>query len=149
MCHHLFLHGGNGVLGRRWGLAGLSVIRRCQKTLAEDLKSAPVKFDGDEFCLDGERLMRTTGNANSTGEFRTRKNPYQKIVVTSVVLGNGVQAFQVFQPDGTVAYYGRSNTSRLRATLSATFSTVAAYYVDNRFKTASETRSRSRTARKR
>jgi RHS repeat-associated protein len=121
--------GGTGLLGRKWAVSGLSVIRRCQKTMAEDRVTAPVNLAGDEFCLDGERLLRVSGSPNGAGEFRTRRNPYAKIATTFTNLINGIQGFQIFQPDGRIFYYGRNVLSRLVYS-GPSSSPVVAYYLD-------------------
>jgi RHS repeat-associated protein len=121
--------GGAGLLGKRWGIRGLSVIRRCQKTMAEDRMTAPINLAGDEFCLDGERLLRVSGTPNGKGEFRTRANPYAKIAVTLTNMINGIQGFQIFQPDGRIFYYGRNMLSRLIYS-GPSSSPVVAYYLD-------------------
>jgi RHS repeat-associated protein len=108
-------NGDVGLLGQKWDLSGfgLSVIRRCRKTDAHDGVSRPVDFEnGDTYCLDGERLVRVTGSPNGPGEFRTQVNPFAKIVAVSAA-GIGGLSFRVFQPDGRIFHYGRTDASRL------------------------------------
>jgi RHS repeat-associated protein len=108
-------HSGWGLLGPKWNLGGLSVITRCGKTIAHDGVKGPVDFRGDTFCLDGKRLVRTSGSPGAVGEFRTEANPFEKIVVTAAN-ASGVLTFQIFKTDGRVLFYGRTAASRLFGT---------------------------------
>jgi len=124
---------GIGVLGPRWRVSGLSAIVRCPQTRAQDGMAAPINFRGDTFCLDGQRLVRINGTANGTGEFRTERNPYAKIVVTAATTPDqgGVQTFKVYQPDGRIFWYGRSTISRLEGTASwLPYPAIYGYYLD-------------------
>ncbi|HXU06324.1 MAG TPA: SpvB/TcaC N-terminal domain-containing protein, partial [Polyangia bacterium] len=104
--------GGVGTLGPKWSIGGLSVIKRCAKNRSLDGAQTRIDFKGDTFCLDGQRLLRLNGTANSTGEFRTRRNSFVKIMATAAD-GGGIQTFKVYQPDGRIFWYGRSAQSRL------------------------------------
>ena len=117
---------GVGVLGPRWRISGLSSIVRCAKTRALDGVSAPLDFDGDAFCLDGQRLIRTSGAPNGLGQFRTERDPYARIDVTAAnASAGGVQTFKVYQPDGRIFWYGRGWDSRLKGNLG-----IYGYYLD-------------------
>ncbi len=60
--------GGNGLLGVGFHLAGLSAIRRCGSTLAQDGKLAAVALtSSDRYCLDGHRLRLTSGSYGAAG----------------------------------------------------------------------------------
>jgi len=115
-----------GTLGPKWRLNGLSVILRCPQTLAQDGIERP--FGVDSFCLDGERLRRQSGTANQIGDFRTERNPFQRVVATAQDAG-GVATFQVYQPDGRIFYYGRTPGSRVVFTSGPNTFTYA-YYLD-------------------
>ena len=47
--------GGNGLIGKGWGISGLSGITRCRQTLQQDgaAKPAITWSSQDRFCLDG------------------------------------------------------------------------------------------------
>jgi RHS repeat-associated protein len=129
-------NGDYGLLGPKWDLTGLSKISRCRRTLAEDKVTRPLDFSGDTFCLDGERLMRISGSTNGPGEFRTRANPFAKIVAVAAT-GNGGLSFRIFQTDGRILDYGRTDASRLwgvprkfPAGFSGVPPAVHTYYVD-------------------
>jgi len=106
--------GGTGLLGPRWRLAGLSTIVRCPQTLAQDGIERPIDYRGDVFCLDGVRLVRISGTANQTGDFRTERDPFARIQVTAADGSTGALSFQVNQSDGLIFYYGSSSGSRLQ-----------------------------------
>jgi len=135
-------NGDVGLLGPKWNISGLgvSVIRRCRKTIAHDGITRPMDLqNGDEYCLDGERLIRVSGSPNGPGEFRTRVNPFAKIVA-SAASGTGGLSFRVFEPNGLISDYGRTEASRLWGNpilfpdpgIPGNFlpRQVAAYYVD-------------------
>jgi RHS repeat-associated protein len=61
--------------------------------------------------LDGERLIRTSGSPGTTGEFRTEKNPFTKIVMTAA--GGVPQQFQAWRPNGQILTFGLTFASRL------------------------------------
>ena len=52
----------NGLLGMGFDVSGLSSIRRCPKTIAQDGAAGRVMLDlADVFCLDGNRLRLESG----------------------------------------------------------------------------------------
>jgi YD repeat-containing protein len=105
---------GNGLLGVGWSLGGLSSIRRCPATLAQDGFIDPVDYDNnDRFCLDGQRLIEagTTGCAGGT-EFRTEIDSYARICSFGV-RGSGPASFRVWTKSGQVIDYGTSTDSRV------------------------------------
>jgi RHS repeat-associated protein len=118
-----------GLLGPKWRLDGLSSITRCHQTIAQDSQQRPVDIvNGDVFCLDGERLLRTTGSPKGTGEFRTESNAFRRVVATTSTVDN-ITSFKVYQPDGRIFYYGRTESSRLGANATSK-SYYHTYYVD-------------------
>jgi RHS repeat-associated protein len=102
-------HAGNGLLGAGWALDGLSSITRCKRTLAEDGRVAPVRFDAtDAFCLDGQRLVPVSGQegADKT-QYRTERESW--VLVTSHVASGdtlGPTYWTVQLPNGVTRYYG-------------------------------------------
>ncbi|MCP4490569.1 MAG: hypothetical protein GY820_25130 [Gammaproteobacteria bacterium] len=108
--------GGNGLLGKGWGLGGLSSIGRCPKTLAQDGEIHGVDFsDNDRLCLDGQRLVLVNGNNavdseywTLTAEYRTEIESFSKITR----LGNG---FKVETKSGRTMEYGTTADSEIEA----------------------------------
>jgi RHS repeat-associated protein len=107
---------GRGLLGRKWDITGLSSISLCPRNLARDGSKAPIVVTPtyDNFCLDGQKLLRVSGtNTSGISEFRTEMNPTQKIVSMGFDPASGVTGFKVFHANGLVYYYGRGPETRL------------------------------------
>src|SRR4029079_8391114 len=71
----------NGIAGVGWSIDGLSAIARCPKIKGRDGLAAGVG-DGNQFCLDGQRLVARRGQtygADGT-EYRTELDGITKIV---------------------------------------------------------------------
>ena len=104
--------GGNGHLGVRWSLAGLSSITRCPATLAQDGFTDGVDFDSnDRFCLDGQRLVPVGVDGN---EYRTEIETFSR-VKSSGWTGSGPNSFTVETKAGRVMEYGVTADSRIEA----------------------------------
>ena len=69
-------NGGDGYLGKGWGIGGLSVITRCPSSKAVDGKIRAVSLDAqDNYCLDGQRLISIGDD-----EYKTEIDNFSKIV---------------------------------------------------------------------
>jgi len=104
-----------GALGAGWSLGGLSQISRCRRTIAQDGAAGPVtQTRTDRFCLDGERLVVTNGQAYGTAgaEYRTELDRFARIRSYGTA-GEGPQYFQVEAPDGRILEYGATADSRI------------------------------------
>jgi hypothetical protein len=117
---------GNGLLGVGWSLGGLSVIGRCQQTVAQD----GVRQDGlrgginldanDRFCLDGQRLILISGIYGENGaEYRTERDAFSRIQSFGTA-GNGPAWFKVSTKSGQVMEYGNTEDSRIQSQGKAT-----------------------------
>ncbi len=97
---------GNSLLGKGWGLAGLSAISRCPSTKASDGATGGVNLDAnDRFCLDGQRLILVSGSYGGAGsEYRTERETFSKISFDG-------SAFTVRTKDGNTAQYGVGNSA--------------------------------------
>ena len=116
-------HQGTGILGPKWSVTGLSAIVRCGQTLSQDTFPRPVNLvSGDTFCLDGERLVRTTGSVEQFGSFAPSSIRFRKITVIQTNPSNGIEGFQVRDPDGRIFYYGTRPATRLNANSSGRIS---------------------------
>jgi hypothetical protein len=107
---------GNGIVGLGWTLSGLPSIGRCPQTMAQDGKWVGVNYDSnDRFCLDGQRLVATTGvyGANLT-EYRTEIESYSKITSMGTT-GTGPTWFEVKTKTGQTMEFGRTSNSRILA----------------------------------
>jgi RHS repeat-associated protein len=97
-------------LGVGFSLRGnvISKITRCRKTLAVDNEVGPIRFDGNTYCLDGQRLVLIN---NSTSEYRTRLDDGSKIVRSGP--DNAPTGFTVYKRDGQILTYGFDPTSQV------------------------------------
>jgi hypothetical protein len=107
---------GNGYVGMRFGISGLSQITRCPSNPEQD----GMPYDGanfnsdDRFCLDGQRLV--SGNYGGVGaEYRTEIESFRKIVSVGNVDGtSGDPEYFVSKDKSGLTYtYGGSLDSRV------------------------------------
>lgn len=101
---------GNGTLGLRWGLGGLSAISRVDKNTYYNDTILSIAYsvnpNDDALALDGVRLVNVDGI-------------YMKITDSSnkiTLYGSGIDAwFKVETKDGKILEYGNTNDSKLYA----------------------------------
>ncbi len=133
--------GGNDVAGIGWTLEGLSLIRRCPRTLAHDADydgAFQVLFDErDRLCLDGQRLQLVAGGYGADGsEYRTEIDNFSRIRAygwrgtSPQGRSLGPETFTVWTKDGLIMDYGRNAASRLHAPETAGGSAVATWLLD-------------------
>jgi RHS repeat-associated protein len=118
----------DGLLGPGWSLQGLSRIDRCTQIPAVALQIGqsphPIQFDdGDQFCLDGDRLIKV-GGSNGSVEYRTEREALSRILATSFD-SLGPTQFLVYRPDGLIETYGGSGTSALHDASRDTYNVAA------------------------
>ena len=103
----------NDFIGVGWYLQGLSVIERCQTTLAQDGFVLGVNFlANDKYCINGQRLKLIGGTYGSDGaEYRTENESFTKIVSYGS-FGSGPSYFKVWKSTGEIELYGASDTSK-------------------------------------
>lgn len=100
----------NGSIGVGWSLSGIPSITPCRKTVAQDGQPDGVKFGpGDEYCLNGTRLVAVEGTAGASGAvYRLEQDNLTKIVSLGSVPGMNVpESFEAQHPNGEVWVYGR------------------------------------------
>ena len=105
--------GGSGVAGQGWSLGGLSAITRCRQTESQDGQNLALAFNsGDRFCLDGQRLILTSGTYGSAGSsYRTEIDSYALIQALGGSAGHP-SSFTVTRKDGSVSTYGDSTNTK-------------------------------------
>ena len=110
--------GGGGSVGIGWSLSGLSMISRCNRTIAQDGAAGPVQLAAtDVFCLDGQRLRLTSSDTLST--YGQDGTTYQTLfanfsnITAHGVAGNGPSYFTVQGKDGYTYEYGNGNSSQI------------------------------------
>lgn len=109
-------HGGNGLLGVGFQLAGLSAIERCVATIAQDgVPAAPVLERTDRLCLDGKRLRLTAGfQGAAASQYQLEVEEFARVTAYGQS-GNGPQYFTVEAPNGLVREYGATSDSRIES----------------------------------
>lgn len=105
----------NNTLGWGWMLGGLSSINRTGCTLYHDGLVTSIDFENDRFCLDGQRLLKTSsttyGGDGTT--YRTELDQLCKIVSFQEDTLRGPAFFKVYDVDGKIRYYGKTKDSRV------------------------------------
>ncbi len=104
----------NTLQGVGWNVAGLSAIRRCSRTWAQDGESRDVRNDAsDRFCLDGNKLRRTSGTYGSAGStYQTEIETFSRVTAYGTA-GNGPAYFYVERKDGLIYEYGNTADSQI------------------------------------
>ena len=105
---------GDGLLGKGWNLAGLSMISRVPRTIYHDGETVGVNLDYyDRYSIDGNRLVVQTGQygaANSV--YATESESFMRVTAKGKQ-GNGPEWFEVHTKDGLVLEFGRTSDSKL------------------------------------
>lgn len=109
-------NGSNSVLGLGWGLDGLSQITRCSKTIAQDGNKGGINYDAnDRYCIDGQRLIATSGTYGNNGTvYRTELEGFSKIVSYGAA-GSGPSWFRAWTKSGQIIEYGNTANSKIEA----------------------------------
>ncbi|WP_425048665.1 FG-GAP-like repeat-containing protein [Pseudomonas aeruginosa] len=96
--------GGGGVLGEGWSLAGLSSIKRCPASIAQDGQNRQVGLlESDRLCLDGMRLQLLSGEYFKPGSvYRTEIDSFSRVQATGSAASLG---FEVRTRDGRILTY--------------------------------------------
>src|SRR5260221_183362 len=102
---------GNGLVGMGFSIAGLSTIHRCGGNNVDDGARSEVRYDrGDNFCLDGARLVLVAGTHGTNGaEYRTTPDNFsriQAVVDPAHPFYGGPTFFKVSTKDGRILEYG-------------------------------------------
>jgi len=108
---------GNGLAGYGWNISGVSVITRIPSTKFHDSAIDAVDFDNlDRFALDGQRLVIKSGSYGANGAIYETES-FSNVKITSYGvhpsgIAYGPAYFVINYPDGSIAEYGNSATSR-------------------------------------
>jgi RHS repeat-associated protein len=81
------------LLGVGWSVGGLSVVHRCNRTVAVDGIADGVDLEGDALCLDGQKLVDI-----GSGEYRTERESFRRIQ-------GSIEGMTVRHKDGSIATY--------------------------------------------
>lgn len=101
---------GVGNMGLGWSLSAGGSISRCRQTLQVDGQTLPIQFNNsDRFCLDGQRLLLTTGASYGAVGATYKTEIDSGVIVTSVGGTSGhPDTFMVTAKDGSTTIYGAS-----------------------------------------
>ena len=107
---------GDGIVGLGWTLSGLPSIGRCPRTLAQESVHGGVNYDAnDRFCMEGQRLVATSGTYGANGTvYATEIEGFSKIVSYGTA-GNGPSYFKVWTKSGQVLEFGNTTDSKILA----------------------------------
>jgi RHS repeat-associated protein len=110
--------GGNGPLGVGWTLSGLSAIYRCPAQFEPDGYKGAVNLDNDDrFCLDGKKLILTSGSyyGAPSSQYRTEIDNFARITAYNLTSSNsGPEYFIVETKDGKEIQYGWAGNSGVK-----------------------------------
>ena len=106
----------DGIVGVQWSLDGLPSIARCPRTLTQDGVHGAVNFDAnDRFCLNGQRLIATSGTYGANGAvYRTEIDGFVQVISYGSA-GSGPAYFKLWTKSGQVIELGNTTDSRLLA----------------------------------
>lgn len=107
-------HGGDGFLGRGWGLSGLHQITRIGQIRPSDGVLSGVSVDAsDRFALDGRRLMAVSGDYGAPQSvYRPEIDDFTKVVSYGQA-GSGPKSFSAWLRDGSRWDLGAIDDARL------------------------------------
>ena len=112
-----------GVMGPGWAIEGSSAITRCRQTRESgDFMNGTTPIDGnpsavnfttsDRFCLDGVRLLVTSGTYGASGSTYSPENdPTTQVTATASNAAIGPDSFKVQRKDGSTSTYGNTAAS--------------------------------------
>jgi RHS repeat-associated protein len=104
---------GNGIAGMGWSISALSSVHRCPQTVEQDGQTIAVNFtNSDRLCLDGQRLVATSGtygSANAT--YATEIDSFARVTQLGGDLTSAATYFKVELKSGETVYYGGNSTS--------------------------------------
>jgi RHS repeat-associated protein len=96
---------------------GANAIVRCPRTIAQDgTRSGITHTAADRFCIDGQRLVSTSGTYGADGTvYSTEVEGYTK-VISYGISGSGPTYFRVWLKSGQILEFGNTTDSRYLTT---------------------------------
>ncbi|GAB3280291.1 RHS repeat-associated core domain-containing protein [Parahaliea aestuarii] len=106
--------GGNSTVGMGWALSAGSSIARCPSTVAVDGVNGGVTLtNSDKLCLDGQRLIVTSGTYGSNGAvYRLELDTMTRVTQQGGDLSGTGAWFKAELKNGRVQEYGKTTESR-------------------------------------
>jgi len=125
--------GGNGLAGKGWNISGLSGITRCRQTLQQDGAAKAITWSvEDRFCLDGQRLIKTSGSHGVNGAtYKTEIDSFAKITAMGNVATSGSAYFKVERKDGSETIYGGTSNARQQNSSGQTLTWAQSQFEDS------------------
>ncbi len=107
---------GNGPLGVGWGLSGsMSAITRMNRNYFQNGVVRSIELDEtDALGLNGAQLVRLSGNQGQVGSVYCPENSLSARI-TTIQEANGAISFEARYKDGSTAYFGSTDNSRVQA----------------------------------
>ena len=104
---------GNGIAGMGWSLSGLSSLHRCPATIEQDGMIGPVSLtNADKLCLDGQRLIPTSGTYGALGTvYDTELESFVRVTQLGGDLQSASTYFKVETKSGEILWYGNNSTA--------------------------------------
>ena len=101
-------NGNSGLVGLGFQLSGLSEVRRCNRTIADDGAAEPFHFfDDDAICFQGDRLVLVGGSyGDPILEFRLRRDPTTRVWLQPPGVDSPNSTWIVETKDGRRRFYG-------------------------------------------
>ena len=104
---------GNGIAGMGWSLSGLSSLHRCPATIEQDgMVGAVALTNADKLCLDGQRLIPTSGaygQPNTT--YDTELESFVRVTQLGGDLASPATYFKVETKSGEILWYGNNSNA--------------------------------------
>ncbi len=106
--------GGNGILGMKWQLAGLSAISRVGRTIYHDGETRGIQYNNqDRLVLDGNRLIKETYTTpppciNNGCVYHTEVETFSQITSYTEAGCSGQAYFIVETKEGNIIEYGNT-----------------------------------------
>ncbi|MEM5511234.1 SpvB/TcaC N-terminal domain-containing protein [Pseudoalteromonas sp. AS71] len=123
---------GNGIAGVGWALSAGSSITRCAATYAQDgFTQSPQYNSNDRLCLDGQRLIATSGSYGNSGtQYRTEIDSFVRVTQSGSLNGTSTW-FKAEYKNGRVSYFGKTIDSKvIHEGRAATYSWLVEYQHD-------------------
>jgi len=103
---------GDGLLGTKWDLGGISMITRAPNDTYHDDCLDPIDFDGDDhYVWNGQYLVWDQDDTNGDKIYRTEQESWAEIRAVGNS-GDGPLYWQITTKDGMLYFYGYSEDSR-------------------------------------
>jgi hypothetical protein len=103
-------------MGHGWRIDGLSEVTRCPMTIVQDEFKRGISLTvEDQFCLDGQRLLRVSGTHGAAAEYRLQLDSFSKIVSFGSDTAKGPDSWEIRTKRGQIFTYGATTDATIEA----------------------------------